>query len=213
MSFRHQLRSIRHNLRWRRAIEVLLLCALVVGVFPSPESWLPGSVRRTLETRVAKDRSRPFPCQDRPCGCQSAEQCRQSCCCFRAEEKQAWAAAAGIPASEVISDVDSLKSIPAAADSGSVSRACCVARKNSLPATRVTRSRGILLVLAEKCRGNQGRVMVWRLPEAPVRTLVGVSIPPQWSWEIVVRLLSDQIESSPALPPPRRTMSFAPWMV
>lgn len=37
-----------------------------------------------------KDSDRPFPCQDRVCGCQTAEQCWQSCCCFSPEQRQAW---------------------------------------------------------------------------------------------------------------------------
>src|SRR5437868_1752138 len=44
----------------------------------------------------AKDRSRPFPCQDHRCGCLSAEQCWRSCCCFTNSQKLAWAAEHGI---------------------------------------------------------------------------------------------------------------------
>jgi hypothetical protein len=35
----------------------------------------------------------PFPCQDHPCGCSSAEECWRHCCCFSAAERWAWAAA------------------------------------------------------------------------------------------------------------------------
>ncbi|MBI3410262.1 MAG: hypothetical protein HY040_18130 [Planctomycetes bacterium] len=38
-----------------------------------------------------KDRSRPFPCQDRPCGCNNAEDFWRGCCCFTPEERLAWA--------------------------------------------------------------------------------------------------------------------------
>lgn len=38
-----------------------------------------------------KDHSIHFPCEDHACGCQSAEQCWQHCCCFSAEERWAWA--------------------------------------------------------------------------------------------------------------------------
>ncbi len=38
-----------------------------------------------------KGTSQPFPCQDHPCGCQSAEQCWRGCCCFSATERWAWA--------------------------------------------------------------------------------------------------------------------------
>ena len=40
-----------------------------------------------------KDLSQPFPCQNRPCGCRSAEQCWKKCCCFNNTEKIAWAKA------------------------------------------------------------------------------------------------------------------------
>lgn len=43
-----------------------------------------------------KDRRQPFPCQDRACGCQNAEECWRHCCCFSPEERLAWAEARGI---------------------------------------------------------------------------------------------------------------------
>ena len=39
----------------------------------------------------SKDRSIPFPCMDRPCGCHDAAGCKAHCCCFSSEEKLAWA--------------------------------------------------------------------------------------------------------------------------
>ena len=47
---------------------------------------------------VAKvDRGPAFPCQDRPCGCATSEQCWSGdCCCATLEEKLAWADARGI---------------------------------------------------------------------------------------------------------------------
>jgi hypothetical protein len=44
-----------------------------------------------LPTGSGKDISIPFPCQNRPCGCQSAEQCWRHCCCFSKEEHLTWA--------------------------------------------------------------------------------------------------------------------------
>src|SRR5215469_4629850 len=44
-----------------------------------------------LPASVHKDASQPFPCQNHPCGCQTAEQCWRHCCCFTAEERWAWA--------------------------------------------------------------------------------------------------------------------------
>jgi hypothetical protein len=44
-----------------------------------------------LPAATRKDADQPFPCQDHPCGCQTAEQCWASCCCFSPEERLAWA--------------------------------------------------------------------------------------------------------------------------
>jgi hypothetical protein len=50
-----------------------------------------------------KDHSRPFPCQDNPCGCSSAEACWHHCCCHTNREKVAWAEAHGVtPPSYVV---------------------------------------------------------------------------------------------------------------
>jgi hypothetical protein len=38
-----------------------------------------------------KKDSRPFPCQDHPCGCATAEDCWRHCCCFTPEERWTWA--------------------------------------------------------------------------------------------------------------------------
>ena len=40
---------------------------------------------------AGKDRSQPFPCMDKPCGCATAEQCFTSCCCNTPAETLAWA--------------------------------------------------------------------------------------------------------------------------
>ena len=42
---------------------------------------------------AGKERSRPFPCMDKPCGCATAEQCFNSCCCNTPAETLAWAKA------------------------------------------------------------------------------------------------------------------------
>jgi hypothetical protein len=45
---------------------------------------------------AAKDRARPFPCMDKPCGCATAEQCFTSCCCHTPAETLAWARSRGV---------------------------------------------------------------------------------------------------------------------
>lgn len=50
-----------------------------------------------------KNSSIPFPCQSRPCGCLTAEQCWQGdCCCYTLQEKIAWAQIHGLALPEHI---------------------------------------------------------------------------------------------------------------
>ncbi|MEI6255537.1 MAG: hypothetical protein WCQ77_02725 [Planctomycetota bacterium] len=56
---------------------------LVASGIPLP---LAGSASQSADSAAAKrlagkDRSRPFPCMDKTCGCATAEQCFTSCCC------------------------------------------------------------------------------------------------------------------------------------
>jgi hypothetical protein len=64
------------------------LCAAGIGF-----AYLIATLGLPLPTSVHKDASLPFPCQDHPCGCQTAEQCWRNCCCFTPEERWAWARA------------------------------------------------------------------------------------------------------------------------
>lgn len=70
--------------RWLCCLSVaFVVCAVLL---PMPfSSWSPSGVE--------KDLSQPFPCQNRPCGCRSAEQCWKKCCCFTNSQKVAWAKA------------------------------------------------------------------------------------------------------------------------
>jgi hypothetical protein len=45
---------------------------------------------------AAKDRSRPFPCMNKPCGCANARQCFTKCCCNTPAETLVWARANGV---------------------------------------------------------------------------------------------------------------------
>src|SRR5437016_1785557 len=72
--------------RWTRRITAgLALAAYLVATIGFP-----------IPAPAGKDRSAPFPCQDHACGCRSAEQCWQHCCCFSHAEKLAWAQTNGV---------------------------------------------------------------------------------------------------------------------
>ena len=65
--------------------------AVVASGLPLPVGRHPDAV--TASRLAAKDRSRPFPCMDKPCGCATAEQCFTSCCCNTPAQTLAWAKA------------------------------------------------------------------------------------------------------------------------
>ncbi|MDA0833827.1 MAG: hypothetical protein O2955_09745 [Planctomycetota bacterium] len=65
-----------------RLISLCAIAALLVGIVPLPLDSSPP---------VAKDTSKPFPCQNHRCGCRSADQCWKKCCCFTNQQKLAWA--------------------------------------------------------------------------------------------------------------------------
>jgi hypothetical protein len=69
----------------RRIVSICL-----IGVFLTGTSGVP------LKTRAVKDRSSPFPCQDNPCGCLSAEECWHHCCCHTNRQKVDWAREHGV---------------------------------------------------------------------------------------------------------------------
>lgn len=76
------------GMRPRGVIAVLTLVSHLLATLGFP---LPAPVRNS------KDASRPYPCQNRPCGYLSADECwKGDCCCFTLEEKLAWAEANGI---------------------------------------------------------------------------------------------------------------------
>jgi len=52
-----------------------------------------GPLGKAVAVLAAKDRRRPFPCMDKPCGCATAEQCFSNCCCHTPAERLAWARA------------------------------------------------------------------------------------------------------------------------
>jgi hypothetical protein len=88
----------------RRVISLLVLLGILCSFFPlpAPPSVVSGTASgpsmaaRSAVRPIEKDRSRPFPCAQRVCGCRSAEQCWKKCCCFTDAQKVAWADAQGV---------------------------------------------------------------------------------------------------------------------
>lgn len=86
-----KLRKRRISLKsWsRRLTGLLVLGGFCVLLLPLPSIPL-------QDESDQKDQSQPFPCRNRPCGCQTADQCWKKCCCFTNTQKLAWAKANGV---------------------------------------------------------------------------------------------------------------------
>ncbi|AWM39990.1 hypothetical protein GobsT_16090 [Gemmata obscuriglobus] len=77
-----------------------------------------------LPTPRKKGDGTPYPCQTRPCGCLTSDECwKGDCCCFTLEEKLLWAEENGVePPAHVRPLVESRQSQPAAPKK---KKACC----------------------------------------------------------------------------------------
>ena len=86
-----------------------------------------GRVDPVAEARLGgKDRSTPFPCMDKPCGCGTAEQCFTACCCNTPAETLAWARAHDIDAA-VLASLERRAATPCCAAPEPPQRSCCAA--------------------------------------------------------------------------------------
>ena len=83
-------------LRRLTAWAMLALQCLVASGLPLPLAIPPTPGSAAGRKLAAKDRSRPFPCMDKACGCDSAERCFTNCCCHTPAETLRWAKARGI---------------------------------------------------------------------------------------------------------------------
>jgi hypothetical protein len=106
----------------RRAIAwvMLALYGLIASGLPVPLGGFSGDAHSTGRL-TAKDRSRPFPCMNKPCGCRSAQQCFNDCCCHTPAETLAWAKARGLEPAVLAA----LASRVAAAATAPVPAGCC----------------------------------------------------------------------------------------
>jgi hypothetical protein len=76
---------------FKKATAAVVLLGVLLGIAGTPM------------VRIArKDRSRPYPCQDRPCGCASADECWHHCCCMNNKEKLVWARDHGVAPPEFV---------------------------------------------------------------------------------------------------------------
>jgi len=152
-----------------------------------------------------KDRSIPFPCMDRVCGCLSWAQCWKRCCCTTKEERIAFAKALKI----TIPDEDDEQ--VAAAKPKPVSKvACCANVGGAACHSKMSRSKSaepqgdsVILSSVLRCRGlamllmQFAGVVATPAQERPKPPVVVDGRTP------VMNDLLVSVEVSPPTPPPR----------
>ncbi|HWB13882.1 MAG TPA: hypothetical protein VG826_31940 [Pirellulales bacterium] len=98
------MRLRRFQNKLTRGLSRGLLCAAAL-------SFIVGAVGVPLPIGRVKDRSVPFPCMDRSCGCHDAADCKKHCCCFSSEEKLAWSTEHGVDPTPFVDD-EALAALP-----------------------------------------------------------------------------------------------------
>lgn len=113
---------------------MLAVYMIVVSGVPLPFAISPAATGSPAAKRLAgKDRSKPFPCMDKPCGCATAEQCFSNCCCNTPAELLAWAKANRVDPATLVAlqqRAADPRPAPAAASccaAGGAAPACCSA--------------------------------------------------------------------------------------
>lgn len=188
--------------RWRRYLRTRnsqrLGAALAIAVFCGGAIGLPIPVPRPH----GKSNGSPFPCQDHPCGCMSAEQCWQACCCFSPEQRLAWAQSHHVDPPESLTRQCSVNSGHCDADHRA-SAACCSKGHGSCDATpHRGRFQVVIVSLARQC---QGLATIWAtvtatLPPARVRCEFKLQA---IEWLATHHVCGPITYSPPPVPPPR----------
>jgi hypothetical protein len=202
----------------QRLIGLVVLCGVCLAMIPLP-------LAPDIAIVADKDRSKPFPCQDRACGCRNAEQCWKKCCCFTNVEKVTWAKAhdfklpdfvltaageeiarsarpgAGSKCANCLASASSHCGPAGEAASGATSRDTSTVA--STPAKRSTR--WVIGIAAERCRGEHGTIS--SLPvsitgrRCALARFVSLSIEAD---AIPVSEVTRGLTRRPAVPPPRQ---------
>lgn len=193
------------RLRWPRRLDtcptrVAALVAYLIATLgvPLPAPALAG-----------KDRSVPFLCMDRACGCCSADACRTRCCCFTPEQHREWEkrhAAVHRPADDaprvhaVVSSVDENNrqpKAPAMTESLSLTTAAAACCKTPAPKASIT------MYLMSRCRGVEHGVLMLRLPQAAPPPTPSVPVASVVSWPPSGDLRAVAARLAPPDRPPR----------
>lgn len=209
----------------RRAARKLISLSVLLSMCMT---FAPMSVGRS--SAILKDKSIPFPCQDRPCGCGTAEQCWRACCCFSHKEKIDWARKNGVtpPAPETLlvdassenakatrhQTVNSRKQLSRSkSKSTHLPTAACgtsgcelkTAQRNesesASPDERKIDSEIVILTLVQHCRG-QGPYWYSLPPAVLAPVVMTICSVPRSIWLHPTSVSAPDNSLEPAVPPP-----------
>ena len=213
----------------QRLIALVVLCGVCLATVPLPQA--PAIVGQ-------KDHSKPFPCQDRPCGCRTADQCWKKCCCFTNVEKVAWAKTHDVelPAFVLAAAKKETETsvVSAVCQAGTncgtchdtkaprreAASSCCrpagetpVAVSEKTPSARPPvpakrSSRWVLGVAAEQCRGEHGTISSLPVSIAAPRFRLEQPVATVGTVALPASEVACGLCRLPAVPPPRR-LAFA----
>ena len=194
----------------QQLIALLLLLGFFAALIPVPVSL--------VRLGDQKDRSEPFPCQDRPCACRSAAQCKKQCCCFTAEQKLAWGRRHGVKAfalpaetfaseSRSVSDRVACCKSPTASEATSPGKEPKVALKSESGARRApkpaSRFKVVIGVFAQQCQGVSHSFAGVPIYIVPPRVELVTVVQQTFEPLILEPVLFEQGVLEPPVPPPR----------
>ncbi|QDS96767.1 hypothetical protein HG15A2_00250 [Adhaeretor mobilis] len=183
--------------RFANALLVAWFAVVALGV-PLPAGNVSGG---SAEKQAAGER---FPCENCPCGCNTAEKCWNNCCCHSPAERLAWAKREGVTPPAYV--------VAAAAKQAPV-RTCCSkcgscstaeTPPNSSPEKTLKQPNGkpsIIVLKAMQCQGLSFASHGIALAPPPERVSVAWNIPVEPSTVVLPALASDPVFSPPTPPP------------
>ena len=201
---------------FRRLMSLLGLLCLASILLPLP-------IAPVAQIDPGKDTSQPFPCQNRPCGCRSAEQCWKKCCCFTNSQKVTLAKANSVDLPDYVLAAAKKESTiakkPCALcskdDAGKTQQKCETnvtsktgKRQSSAPVSRVTSARSrtskwVLSVYSAECQGQPAFSLCFHASIVPSRVQpVTISV----EMTEFVHHVSERLHLTsmrPPLPPPK----------
>lgn len=112
------------------------------------------------------DTSQPFPCQDRPSGCRSAQQCWTQqcwtrCCCFSNSQKLAGARVRSVQLPQNVKAVAQLDICQTSSCCTSTHRVQQASRAEKSDVARATRQGGAVYVIATLAQLCEGNYWIW----------------------------------------------------